>query len=107
MSQSQANPSQQTKAMLAVVWNKNRDLLLHRLDTIEAFCRQLPDSASDSDLRSDASSDAHKLAGSLGMFGLSEGTAVARELEYRLRDAPTEAILSANIPGLAAQLPTP
>ncbi|ABF42506.1 response regulator receiver modulated diguanylate cyclase [Candidatus Koribacter versatilis Ellin345] len=104
MSHSPANPTQQTKAMLAVVWNKNRDLLLHRLDTIESFCRQLPDSASDVDLRSDASSDAHKLAGSLGMFGLSEGTSVAREIEYRLREDAADALLTANIPGLASQL---
>src|SRR4051794_4669885 len=106
MSQSPANSTQQTKAMLAVVWNKNRDLLLHRLDSIESFCRQLPASASDDDLRAEASSDAHKLAGSLGMFGLNEGTAVARDIENRLRDSTPESLLTSAIPSLAAQLRT-
>lgn len=106
MSQPPANPTQQTKAMLAVVWNKNRDLLLHRLDSIDGFCRQLPASASDDDLRAEASSDAHKLAGSLGMFGLNEGTAVARDIEHRLRDSTPDELISANISSLAAQLRT-
>jgi diguanylate cyclase (GGDEF)-like protein len=90
--------------MLAVVWTKNRDLLLHRLDTIENFCRQLPDSAADHSLRADASADAHKLAGSLGMFGLAEGTLIAREVEHRLNSNTLEELLAVNIAALTAHL---
>lgn len=90
--------------MLAMVWNKNRDVLLQRLETIDLFCRQLPGSASDHAIRNDASADAHKLAGSLGMFGLSEGTELAREIEYLLKDNSPRELLAANVPSLAARL---
>ncbi len=90
--------------MLAAVWNKNRDVLLQRMDTIDEFCRRLPESASDQALREQACSDAHKLAGSLGMFGLSEGTGVAREIEYFLRDNSPSELLAANIPLLTSRL---
>jgi diguanylate cyclase (GGDEF)-like protein len=96
--------TQQTKAMLAVVWSKNRGLLLHRLDAIEDFCRQLPQSASDRGIRTNAAADAHKLAGSLGMFGLSEGTAVAREIEHHLNDDAADDLLAINIPALSSRL---
>jgi diguanylate cyclase (GGDEF)-like protein len=99
-----STPSQQTSAMLAVVWTKNRDLLCHRLDTIETFCRRLPDSAADNPLRADSAADAHKLAGSLGMFGLAEGTVIAREIEHRLNSNTLEELLKANITGLTAHL---
>ena len=97
------NP-EQTKAMLAAVWKKNRDLLLHRMDSIESFCRQLPGAAKVQPLRDEASADAHKLAGSLGMFGLAQGTAVAREIENHLRENNGEELLAANLPSLAASL---
>jgi HPt (histidine-containing phosphotransfer) domain-containing protein len=97
-------PSQQTSAMLALVWTRNRDLLLHRLDSIDALCRQLPGSAADQELRHQASGDAHKLAGSLGMFGLSAGTTAARELEHRLNDSTPDELLAADIPKLAGNL---
>ena len=101
---SQPNSIHQTKAMLAAVWNKNRDLLLHRLQSIDTFCRQLPASASNLELRSEASGDAHKLAGSLGMFGLAEGTAISRKIEVSLRDATPEELLAGNVPQLLADL---
>ncbi len=90
--------------MLAVVWTKNRDLLLHRLESIDTFCRKLPASAEDQALRADAAGDAHKLAGSLGMFGLAEGTKRAREIEHHLNDDTPERLVVANIPNIARQL---
>ena len=101
---SQSNTSLQTKAMLATVWNKNRDLLLRRMDTIDTFCSQLPASASNLSLRADATADAHKLAGSLGMFGLAEGTEIAREIENHLRDDSPDVLIAANIPALKQRL---
>ena len=101
---SRADVSQQTRAMLAVVWNKNRDLVLHRLESIDSFCRQLPRIGLRRYPARRGSSDAHKLAGSLGMFGLAEGTNVAREIEHRLRDNSTDELLVANLPTLAGQL---
>jgi len=103
---SQANLTQQTKAMLAAVWAKNRELLLHRLDSLDAFCRALPGAASDRTLRSEGAADAHKLAGSLGMFGLSEGTTLARDIEHKLNDGTAEGLLADDIPALVARLRT-
>src|ERR1700749_4322726 len=101
---SEVDSTQQTKAMLAAVWSKNREVLLHRMDSIDEFCRRLPDSTNDQALREQASSDAHKLAGSLGMFGLAEGTSLAREIEYLIKDNSPSELLSANIPLLTSRL---
>ena len=101
---SDVNSTQQTKAMLSAVWSKNREVLLRRMDSIDEFCRRLPDSTSDQALRDQASSDAHKLSGSLGMFGLSEGTSLAREIEYLIKDNSPGELLSANVPLLTSRL---
>lgn len=96
--------SQQTSAMLAGVWNKNRETLLHRMDSIERLCSELPGSASNEALRQEALNDAHKLAGSLGMFGLAEGTRVARAIEHHLKDDGADELREADIPSLARSL---
>jgi HPt (histidine-containing phosphotransfer) domain-containing protein len=64
--------------MLAALWEKNRPLLLSRLDLLDqaAAAEPLPQAQ-----RDEAASVAHKLAGSLGMFGYRKGTELARELE--------------------------
>lgn len=90
--------------MLAAVWHKNRHLLLDRMQAIEGFCLRLPDSIAEHALRAEAAAGAHKLAGSLGMFGLTEGTAVAREIEYLLKDNSPPELLAANVPALARRL---
>jgi diguanylate cyclase (GGDEF)-like protein len=97
-------PSQQTKTMLAAVWNKNRELLLHRMDAIETFCRRLPPAGDEDQTRALAYADAHKLAGSLGMFGLAEGTLLAREIEQRLKGNAPDELLAADLPALAGRL---
>lgn len=76
--------SNQTQAMLAAVWNRNRQTVLHRLESIDAFLASLSSGAQPAQQREDARNDAHKLAGSLGMFGLEEGTMLARRIEHAL-----------------------
>jgi HPt (histidine-containing phosphotransfer) domain-containing protein len=68
-------------AALASLWERNLPVLLARLDllTKAAAADPLPD-----ELRLEAVGVAHKLAGSLGMFGYNEATTIARSLEHTL-----------------------
>ena len=70
-----------TKQKLMEIWHRNRDQVLERLALLDraAQARPLPES-----LREEATSVAHKLAGSLGMFGFADGTRLARSLEEHL-----------------------
>jgi HPt (histidine-containing phosphotransfer) domain-containing protein len=43
------------------------------------------------ELRAEANSSAHKLAGSLGMYGYDEGTQIARKLELLLGTTTADA----------------
>jgi HPt (histidine-containing phosphotransfer) domain-containing protein len=57
-------------------------------------------------LRRDAEHEAHKLAGSLGMFGFPTGSELARELELMLEgDAPIGDDFAELVARLAAVLP--
>ncbi len=58
-------------------------------------------------LRSEAAIAAHKLAGSLGMFGYHEGTRLARELEALLdaEQMPTVPVCAALLLQLTQSLP--
>ncbi len=76
--------SAKTKALLADLWRRNRPVIEARLATLDRATAAGPLSA---ELYAEALDVAHKLSGSLGMFGFERGTAIARELE-RLLDTP-------------------
>lgn len=77
--------SEALSGALQRVYAKNYDKLLERLACVEAALRQAAGGTlSDEGCRA-AQSEAHKLAGVLGTFGLSGGTALARDLEQSLR----------------------
>jgi len=68
-------------AAIAAVWERSREELERRIATLErAVAELLADDLGDA-LRTSAHSDAHKLAGSLGMFGLAAGSQLAHEVE--------------------------
>ncbi len=73
-----------TQLRMMEIWRRNRPQVLERLDLLDRIAKSdpLPDS-----LRQEASSIAHKLAGSLGMFGFAEGTRLARLLEQHLDES--------------------
>ena len=56
-------------------------MIRERLELLERAADGAQGSLLTASLRSDAVMTAHKLAGSLGMFGYHEGTRLARELE--------------------------
>ncbi|MEO5509567.1 MAG: Hpt domain-containing protein, partial [Longimicrobiales bacterium] len=66
---------------IAAIWTKHRPLMFERVATIEAALAAHEAGSLTSDARAAARRDAHKLAGSLGTFGLQQGTTLARQLE--------------------------
>jgi len=87
-----------TRALLDDLWQRNLPVVEARLAVLDraAQADPLPE-----ELRLDAISVAHKLAGSLGMFGFAEGTRISRQLELAL-DLPVAD--SAQLTQLAQQL---
>ncbi|HEY6291561.1 MAG TPA: response regulator [Terriglobia bacterium] len=73
------------KGRLAEVWNRARSRMIERLDVLDQAGVALLEGRLGSELRKQAESDAHKLAGSLGIFELAAGTRFAQEIERSLR----------------------
>lgn len=84
---------------IAELWERFRPLVRERLDLLQAFVEDDPDVA-----REDAARAAHNLAGSLGSYGRSEGSQVARRIDQAFltgeRDDP------ASLAPLVAELRT-
>ena len=75
---------QATRTLLAGLWEKNLPVQRERLLQLEAATKAAREGVLSTDDRKAAGSTAHKLAGSLGMFGYPQGTDLARELEQML-----------------------
>jgi HPt (histidine-containing phosphotransfer) domain-containing protein len=79
---------EKTAALLASLWLRNRPLVEERLATLDRAASHAAAGELEEDLREEAADTAHKLAGSLGMYGYDDGTRLARQLELLL-DYPT------------------
>ncbi|MEA2144133.1 MAG: hypothetical protein QOI64_2563, partial [Solirubrobacteraceae bacterium] len=92
-------------AAVKAIFDKARDDLGRRVGTLEGAVAAVLDETLNETLRAGAERDAHKLAGSLGMFGLPRGSELARELE-RARAAAGGPALSVapRLAGLALAL---
>ena len=77
-----------TSSALAALWLRNRPLLEERLTTLHHAAEAAAVGSLTEELREDAADTAHRLAGSLGMYGFPRGTRIARQLELLL-DYPT------------------
>jgi HPt (histidine-containing phosphotransfer) domain-containing protein len=89
---------------LQTLLERNLPTIRARVDLIERAVAQTPLLADD--LRLEAAAAAHKLAGSMGMFGYPEATLVARELEkLLLARTPDSAALAALAFRLRTALP--
>ena len=72
-------------AAIAVVWERQLPETRRRVDLLQRIARNLSETrAIDPDTRAEALDIAHKLAGSLGMFGFQEATDHARAIEQTL-----------------------
>ncbi len=97
--------STRPQALLATLWAKNYPKIQAHLAVLDqaATTTPLPES-----LKKEATSVAHKLAGSLGMYGYPAGTEAARQLEQEL-DLPTpnQSTLQHLAQRLRQTIPTP
>jgi len=73
-----------TASLLAALWVRNRPLVEQRLALIDRAAALAAADALTAELREEAGGAAHKLAGSLGMYGYDEGTHIARQIEVML-----------------------
>ncbi len=73
-----------TEAMLKELWKRKLPMVREHLNILTLASERIHSESLTSPLRSEAAISAHKLAGSLGMFGYPEGTRFARELEHLL-----------------------
>jgi HPt (histidine-containing phosphotransfer) domain-containing protein len=76
------------------IWQRNRSQVIERLDFLDRAACTTPLSEG---LRMEAAAIAHKLAGSLGMFGFPEGTRLARILEELLEQSDPDQALLVNL----------
>lgn len=85
----------QVEPAVQAIFERTRDELGRRVKTVEEAVAAMLAGGLDEDLRARAERDAHKLAGSLGMFGVPRGSQLARDLEQALGvldgPAPSEA----------------
>ncbi|NJL49266.1 MAG: Hpt domain-containing protein [Leptolyngbyaceae cyanobacterium SM2_5_2] len=72
-------------ATLAKAWETYHDTMQERLSVLEAAAAAMDGGHLSTALQDAGQAQAHKLAGSLGCFGFSEGSRIARELELLLQ----------------------
>jgi len=92
--------------LLASLWERSLPTLHERLTLLDNSVVAAQAGALTPQLRQEAMETAHKLAGSLGMFGYPEGTDFARRIEHQLEnDTPVDALqLAQNVAALRASL---
>ncbi|MBF2051354.1 MAG: response regulator [Elainella sp. C42_A2020_010] len=77
----QAIHREQVKAITARVWQRSKQQFIEHMQILEQAVTGLENDNLTPELRQQAKQAAHKLAGSLGMFGLSNGSDLAKHLE--------------------------
>jgi len=92
-----SNPDQvdaQINNVLAQLWQKNLPTVRERLDLLDQFGTIAASGKLDEPARIEALNIAHKLAGSLGMYGYQQGTEVASRMERILKSPTPETLLT-------------
>ena len=105
----QASDSLELKTALDRVWTDNIELTRSRLAIVESAVIAASSRRLDAALATSAADAAHKLAGTLGSFGLSQGTSDARRMEelfesYTGANPMDEAELRARFESLSAAI---
>jgi len=96
---------QKAVTITSKVWNKYRDKILAQVVVIETAAQALTSAQLSSVDRQCAQQEAHKLAGSLGIFGFMAGSQLAQELEALLQPEVTlTAVQVQHIDKMAASL---
>lgn len=76
---------QQTMTAVAKIWERFKEATINRLIVLEQAVMALLEGILSDELRRQAEREAHKLAGSVGMFGFAEGSRLARTIEQMLQ----------------------
>ena len=84
----------QIDTVLAQLWQKNLPTLRERLDLLDQFGSAAASGTLDEPTRIEALNIAHKLAGSLGMYGYQQGTEVASKMERILKFPTPETLVT-------------
>jgi len=100
-SSTHALPQSAQQKLVAALWLRNQPQVLDRLALLDRAAAAAVAGTLTPPLLDDAAAIAHKLAGSLGMFGFHEGTRIARQLDQHL-ESPT--LDAATLTALTAQL---
>lgn len=74
-----------TSQLIAALWERNQPVILERLAQLDRAAAAARAGLLSEEIRAEAESTAHKLSGSLGMFGFALGTEHARAIEDELR----------------------
>lgn len=91
-------------AALDRMWVKFLPDLRERVSVLDGAARALAAGELKDELRGQARGSAHKLAGTLGTFGLDRGTELARELESRYAAGALGPADAAALAGTAAEI---
>jgi HPt (histidine-containing phosphotransfer) domain-containing protein len=76
--------NQQTLILVAQLWERFKEATFNRIGVLEQAVTVLLEGTLSDELRRQAACDAHKLAGSVGMFGFAAGSRLASMIEQML-----------------------
>lgn len=91
-------------AAIGKVWERFKDRIAARVTAIEQANQALESGELPQELHATAKQEAHKLAGSLGTFGLTEGSVIARQVEQLLQSPTLDASQSGDLTALVQAL---
>jgi HPt (histidine-containing phosphotransfer) domain-containing protein len=97
-----AQVDDQMDTLLTQLWQKNLPTIRERLDLLDQFGSAAVSGSLEEHTRIEALNIAHKLAGSLGMYGYQQGTEVASKMERILRSPTPDTLVT--LRALAADL---
>ena len=80
--------------IIAQLWQKNLPAIRERLDLLDQFGSAAVSGKLEEHTRIEALNIAHKLAGSLGMYGYQQGTEVASKMERILKSPTPETLVT-------------
>lgn len=79
-------PGDVARELISALWERSVPLISDRLNGLDIACEAAVIGRLSPIMRRGAADTAHKLAGSLGMFGYPRGTELAREIEHLLEN---------------------
>jgi HPt (histidine-containing phosphotransfer) domain-containing protein len=102
------HPDEITSAAIQAIWQRSLPQTRERIALLQHAAAQLSETRTlDADLHAEALGIAHKLAGSLGMFGFAAGTEHARAIEAELSHdgLPQPERLQSHVDALVSSVP--